>query len=154
MPTYALNTTNNAVTEYHNYNFSSFCSFRGRGYGASATGINRLDQGERDNDTPVPAHITVAQTHFTGLNEKRIRSVFISAAIENDMLFIVKSNTGHVETYTVKDSYNDLALRRHKVPCRRQGTRGASFTLSLSNNGDGYFVLSAIEVVIILLQRR
>lgn len=72
----AMNTANQAITNYNNYGFSSFAKFNGVYYGANENGLYQLE-GDDDNGTPIAATIRTVLSAFNTTWLKRLESCYL-----------------------------------------------------------------------------
>ncbi len=148
--TWAMNTTNGAVTEYSNYNFNSFARFGNRYVGASSTGLYEL-LGDTDAGTDIVATMRGGYLQFGGTHLSRLKAAYLAVRnTTDDAVFVLKVETGDGDEYVYTvDTRN---MRSTKVHVGK-GQRARYFTWELVSDGQD-FDLESLEFVPITLNRR
>lgn len=89
-----LNLYNNALTEFANYPFNSFCRFDDKNLGATATGIYDLDSGETDNGDQIEWNFRTAYVDLDQKVAKRLRQAWFSYKSTGDLVVTVVQPDG------------------------------------------------------------
>lgn len=147
---YALNTKNNALTEYENYNFNSFCVFQGKSIGASSSGLMILE-GASDNGTDIDASLNVGITDFRLANLKKITDVYLSVKGNGNLTLTVTTDDG------VSTDYNVITINTRTKTSKAnigKGKKGRYWELAISNVDGSDFELHDINLNVELLGRK
>lgn len=96
----------NAVTQFTNFKFSSFCNFNGITLGASSDGIEVLE-GDSDNSNYIDAYFEPALSNFGDTHSKHIRFLYVSYECD-----------GPIELKIISDAIKDSdILGTFILPC-------------------------------------
>jgi len=85
MQTVRTNLSNNASSQYTNFDFNSMCRFNGVILAAGAGGLFKACCGSDDNGTDIDAYFTPVKTNFGSLNKKRERHVYLAGECDGEM---------------------------------------------------------------------
>jgi hypothetical protein len=147
---YVLNTENSAITEYDNFPFNSFCTFKGKHLAAGSNGITLLE-GNKDNSTDIKAYLNVGNNDFDLPNIKKVTDAYLSMKGDGSYYLTVTSDDGtphdYLLTATVGDRIKNLKTNVGK------GKKGRYFELELSNIAGADFELYDMVLNVELLKR-
>jgi len=76
MQTTVTNISNNASTQFTNFNHTSLCMFNGMVLGAGPGGLYKACCGNTDNGVAIDAYFVQLKTNFGQINEKRARYLY------------------------------------------------------------------------------
>jgi hypothetical protein len=145
---WAVNTRTNAVTEYLNYNFSSFALMGNRYIAANSSGLYELD-GDTDNGAPIIAELCGG---FFQLNEKKlfgIKGAYI--ALRGSGRFFLKLISGDGREYIYELRFQpNLMTTKVKVG---KGLRTTYLAFDLVTEGQD-FDFDSLEFIPMVSGRR
>ncbi len=147
---YVLNLNNEALTEYKNFNFNSFCTFKGKYLGGNANGIMVLE-GSDDDGESISASFNMGITDFRVQNIKKVHDAYISAKGDGSLILTVITDDGLESGYPV--NLENTRTKPVKVNIGK-GKKGKYWEFSLENVGGSDFEVSEIELNVELLNRR
>jgi len=145
--TWVMNARNGAVTEYQNYNFTSFAQVGNRYIATSPDGIYEL-LGDDDAGTSIIARIKSGYMQFGGTNLSRLTAAYIAARGEGDFILRIITGDGNTYNYTT----TTRGMRSTKVHMGK-GQRARYFAFELVSAGQD-FDLDTLEFVPVVVQRR
>ena len=148
--TWAVNTRNNAVTEYRNFMFNSFAKL-GRGYiAANKNGIYEL-AGESDDGTPIPTQIGGGFFQPGGGRNAAFKAAYLGMAIKTGAPGVfLKLTTGDDQERVYKVNPMDRMTARVQFG---KGLRSRYYAFDLITDGADYD-LDSIEFIPLVAQRR
>lgn len=85
MQTIRTNLTNNASTQYTNFDFTSMCVFNGVVLGAGPAGLRKLCCGDDDNATAIAAYFILATSNFGMAGKKRCSNAYFDVECDGSM---------------------------------------------------------------------
>lgn len=147
---FALNTENNAITEYDNYPFNSFCTFKGKHLAAGANGIMLLE-GNKDNSTDIKAYFNIGNNDFELPNIKRVTDAYLSLKGDGSYYLTVTSDDGTPHNYLLTAAAG-ARIKNIKANIGK-GKKGRFFELELSNLNGSDFELFDMVLNVELLKR-
>lgn len=148
---FALNTKGNTLTEYDNFNFNSFCNFKGKTLGANSSGIMSLDDSSDDAGTAINAQFCIGVTDFKLPNIKKIHDAYISVKGDGGLILSVITDDGLESGYPITiSSARTKPVKTHVG----KGKKGRYWTLALQNIGGADFDLENINLNVELLPRK
>ncbi len=147
---YVLNTENNAISEYDNFPFNSFCTFKGKHLAAGANGITLLE-GNKDNSTDINAYLNVGNNDFDLSSIKRITDAYLSMKGDGSYYLTVTSDDGTPHSYLLSATTGDR-IKNLKTNVGK-GKKGRFFELELSNLAGADFELYDMVLNVELLKR-
>jgi hypothetical protein len=148
---YVVNTENNAITEYDNFPFNSFCTFKGKHLAAGANGITLLE-GDKDNSTDIKAYLNFGNNDFDIPNIKRITDAYFSMKGGGSYYLTVISDDGASHDYPLT-AVTGARIKNLKAEPGK-GKKGRFFELELDNVNGSDFELFDITLNVELLQRK
>jgi hypothetical protein len=147
---YVLNTENSAITEYDNFPFNSFCTFKGKHLAAGANGITLLE-GNKDNSTDIKAYLNVGNNDFDLPNIKKVTDAYLSMKGDGSYYLTVTSDDGVAHSYLLSATTGDR-IKNLKTNVGK-GKKGRFFELELSNLAGADFELYDMVLNVELLKR-
>jgi hypothetical protein len=147
---YVLNTENSAITEYDNFPFNSFCTFKGKHLAAGANGITLLE-GNKDNSTDIKAYFNVGNNDFDLPNIKKVTDAYLSMKGDGSYYLTVTSDDGTPHDYLLTATTGDR-IKNLKTNVGK-GKKGRYFELELSNIAGADFELYDMVLNVELLKR-
>jgi hypothetical protein len=147
---YVLNTENSAITEYDNFPFNSFCTFKGKHLAAGASGIMLLE-GNKDLSRDIQAYLNVGNNDFDLPNIKRITDAYLSMKGDGSYYLTVTSDDGVAHSYLLSTTTGDR-IKNLKTNVGK-GKKGRFFELELSNLAGADFELYDMVLNVELLKR-
>lgn len=153
---WAINTRTNAVTEYQNWNFNSFCLIGGQVYGGSDAGLFVLNA-ETDNGADIVTDIKGAMLSLGGSRFTQLDGVYIGMRVEsnsrNFILKLIQPNAGPGGTDRVYVyQFRPANMKTTKINIGK-GLRARYLQWELITPGPD-FDLDSIEFVPVLSKRR
>ena len=146
-----INTETFAISEYDNFNFSSFARYNGAVYASGPAGLYRLD-GALDDTTPIGAKLSTGLWSFDTTNNVRL----------DDMIAYLKGS--QVKITTVDDELNptsseitNQATKSGVYPVRLTACKGGignAFGFDIENVEGGDLELKDLEVRVEKLRRK
>jgi len=147
---YVLNTENSAITEYDNFPFNSFATFKGKHLAAGSNGITLLE-GNKDNSTDINAYLNVGNNDFDLANIKKITDAYLSMKGDGSYYLTVTSDDGTPHSYLLSATTGDR-IKNLKTNVGK-GKKGRFFELELSNIAGADFELYDMVLNVELLKR-
>jgi len=147
---YVLNTENSAITEYDNFPFNSFCTFKGKHLAAGSNGITLLE-GNKDNSTDIKAYLNVGNNDFDLPNIKKVTDAYLSMKGDGSYYLTVTSDDGTPHSYLLSATTGDR-IKNLKTNVGK-GKKGRYFELELSNIAGADFELYDMVLNVELLKR-
>ena len=96
MQTVRTNLTNNASTQYTNFNYTSMCMFNGVKLGAGPGGLFRICCSDKDNTVNINAYFIPYTVDFDDNHPKRLRRVYVAGIISGEVKLTVTGNGNSV----------------------------------------------------------
>lgn len=144
---WTVNTRTGAVTEYENYEFTSFAQHDIHYLGATGDGLYVLD-GDDDVGQPTIAHLRSGFAQFGGSRFVSFKAAYLG--IRGDGQIFLKLDTGDGRAYT----YRAVIQNQQSTKVRfGKGLRARYFAFELITEGQD-FDLDTIEFVPVVAQRR
>jgi len=147
---YVMNTENSAITEYDNFPFNSFCTFKGKHLAAGSNGITLLE-GNKDNSTDIKAYLNVGNNDFDLPNIKKVTDAYLSMKGDGSYYLTVTSDDGTPHDYLLTATTGDR-IKNLKTNVGK-GKKGRYFELELSNIAGADFELYDMVLNVELLKR-
>jgi len=147
---YVLNTENSAITEYDNFPFNSFCTFKGKHLAAGSNGITLLE-GNKDNSTDIKAYFNVGNNDFDLPNIKKVTDAYLSMKGDGSYYLTVTSDDGTPHDYLLTATTGGK-IKNLKTNVGK-GKKGRFFELELSNINGADFELYDMVLNVELLKR-
>lgn len=151
--TLKMNTRNQAVTQYVNYDFNSFCEFNGKILAASPDGLYEIESGNKDDGANIDAFFELPNTDFGMANNKRIRTIYAGYTADNDLSFTVVDDEDKETTYTLplnKSGKQNVS----KLNAGRFYNKGCYYQIKISNTAGCYFDFDFIKMIMIILTKK
>lgn len=152
---WVFNGDTQAYTRYSNYPFNSFCELDGIYYGATDTGLYRLD-GDDDAGEPIEARVRTGLTDMGTGRLKRTEALYLGLRASGDMVLkVVTTTDGGEKTeswYSVESRPAD-AVRETRAKVGR-GLKSVYWGAELANVDGADFELASIAWLPLLLERR
>jgi hypothetical protein len=145
--TWAINTRSSHVTEYTNYEFSSFTQIGIKYIATAADGLYELDGSDDDGD-PIIARIRTGLMQGNGSRFSGFRAAYLG--LRNEGKFVFRIMTGDGKTYDYGVLAHDLQTTKVHLG---KGLRSRYFSFELISEGDA-FELESIELVPMMAARR
>ena len=145
-----MNTENEALSEYVNYQFNSFAFFNGSYLGANKNGIFEL-VGDDDDGLPINAVVKTALLDNNVPNQKRPIGVYLGINTNGEMEVFI-NNERFIETECEAVPTNRKGLGTLKFKAAR-GMRGRYWSVIIKNEDGSDFALDHIGVNLSLLTR-
>lgn len=145
-----LNLKMNAISQYANYDFNSFCTFNGVPLSASVDGIFELDSAQTDHRALINAFVEFVSTDFGTTHAKRIRSAHIGYETSGYLIFKVKTDDNSEVIYEMQPDKTAQKQYGEKLPISR-AQKGVTWMFRVENRDGCDFSLDAIDLVIVPL---
>lgn len=153
---WAINTESKGLSRYTQYPFNSFMRVGGKYYGASDTGVHRLE-GADDAGEPIAAKLRLGMSSLGSRVMKRSPTMYAGYSASGDLL--LKVITAHPETAEREaHCYRMVAtaagsVREGRVPIG-QGLKSVYFDYELENINGADFEIDVLELRPLMLERR
>jgi hypothetical protein len=151
---WVVNTESGAPSEYRNWNFDSMCRLGDRYYGASESGLFRLD-GDDDAGDPIEASVRTGDLDFGSPNIKRPLTAHIGYTAAGDMVLkVTVTHEGKRSEfwYRCKNPVRGTATEA-KLPLGR-GLASRRWQFELVNTAGADFDFESITLQMLELGRR
>lgn len=129
---YVMNTSTNAMTEYTNFKFNSFATFKGKTIGANDGGIFEL-LGSNDNGADIAIEIDTGTLDFGSEKLKRLLELYFGYRSDGDLDIQVIVDDHETYDYTLGTQGHDgIYTNRLKLG---KGMKGRYFQVKINGNG-------------------
>jgi len=135
---FVLNTSAFHPSIYSEFNFNSYCTFRGRTFAASDAGIVEI-AGDTDSGTAIGTGVVFHETDFGMPESKRFRKAYLGVS-GNSPVVVMESENGVRIVYSVNDN---------GVVAASRAIKGRTWNLSISN----FDILDSVKLTPIILSR-
>jgi hypothetical protein len=153
---WVLNTDSKAASEYRNFPFDSFATFRGQHYAAGPNGIARLT-GSTDDGENIDAWLRTTLTHYGTEKLKRTPDCYLGITTAGDMVLKVVA----FDPYTGTKSEDWYAVRKRQAAGPGvatveigRGLKSTFFQYELHNVDGADFALDSLRLRPVVLDRR
>lgn len=147
LTTWAMNARTGSVTEYRNYEFTSFAQIGNRYIATSPEGLYEL-LGDDDAGTGIVARIKSGYMQFGGTKLSRLSTAYIAATGEGQMVLKIITKEGTEYLYQT-DTRDGRSTKVHMG----KGQRSRYFAFELVTAGQD-FDIDTLEFVPVVVQRR
>lgn len=147
--TWAVNVSNNGVTEYTNYQFNSFAKMGLKYLGANSDGIYELD-GARDDGEDIIATLKGGLLQFNDAQLCGFKAIYLGLRGQGDFFFKLETGDGREYVYAVKPSNASMVTTKINVG---KGLRARYFSYELVSTGPE-FALESVEFIPMAAKRR
>ena len=154
-----MNTANLSITNYNNYDFTSYAKFAGQYFGANENGLYLLE-GDDDIGTPITSTIRTVLHGFKTTLLKRIVSCYIGlrrldGTVPSPASMTVKSVNesdvaGTARTLSTTSS-NNSKVKRVKFA---KGPRNSYWGVEIANVSGVDFTIDSVEIDVVATARR
>lgn len=138
-----MNAVTNAVWEYGNYPFNSFCEFAGMYLAAGAEGVVQIETGDDDAGTPIDAVFSYGKLSLSGDNLSRLGSVYFGSMSSGDLQLTVTTDGGQSADYQVSPIGDGLQPTR-TTPGK--GLRGKYWQFTVANVDGCDFSIDSLTI--------
>jgi len=146
MQTVRTNLTNNASTQYANFNYNSLCRFNGVTLGAGTTGLFDTCNGTTDNSASIDAYFIPALTSLGTMNQKRLSHMYIGGEFSGNLIVQITGDETNVSpVYTLESKSTEGQQRRRLTVGRGQVWTYGSFKFSNVSGSD--FSIDYVQVL-------
>lgn len=152
--TISLDILAKAVTEYSNFSFTGYASWKGTDYAVGEGGLYRLGGKEDDNGEEINSRIELPITDFGDSHQKRIRRFYFGGRALGNLSIEAKSDDGSIEEYQAVNVRTTGEVKSLRAAARRGRTKGRYWQVAIENQGGEYFYLSSLTAIVMLLNRK
>jgi len=148
MQTVRTNLTNNASTQYVNFNFNSMCRFNGITLGAGDAGLFKACCGDDDNGVNIDAYFIPYTIDFDDNHPKRLRRVYVAGVIDGQLKLTVTGNGSSINgPYTI--TYNAAETKQVKMFAinRGVGYKWVYADFKFENVNGAFFAVDSILAI-------
>ena len=131
--------TANATTQYTNFNFNSFVTFKGVALAADDLGIFSLEGGS-DNGEAINAYFEPVVSDIGIIGPKRMRYIYTELRLHGSLDIQISVDDGIAQVYQITDV--DLRARRHRTTVSRV-LHGTYWLYHFRNVGGADFSIDA-----------
>ena len=158
METIRNNLTNNASTQYNNFNHTALCMFDGVIIGAGPNGLFKLCCGDGDNGTAIDAYFIPYETDFNITQDKRVRRAYVSGEFDGDFRMTITGNGTNINgpydiIPTLTDTYQVRRFSVNRIPAAGKA-KFAFGKFKFENINGSFFAIDQVEVFCTLHNRR
>ena len=147
-----VNMRNNAISQYGNYDFKSFCDFGSVCLACGDGGIYSLN-GSDDDGTDISSEFKSMTTDFDVANQKRLRSLFIGGEWDGWLKVTITDDEGNSREYLTPPLDSGNLQEGNKVAIGRDG-KGRYWNFEVENIDGCDFSVDSMDALPILLSRR
>jgi hypothetical protein len=159
--TYVVNTRSFAVTEYGNYDFTSYTRLTDGVYMSGPDGVSKIDgtqdvllidTGDQIDTTtaPIPCSWTTGNVDFGSVQQKRVTDIYSSVTGDGDIAVTVSADKG--DPYEYRSADFDAASNKERQIQVGKGLKGRFWTFTFAK--DAPFVHNDSHVAVVDLSRR
>jgi hypothetical protein len=151
---YVINTMNNALTTFTNMEFNSICEIEGEYYAASANGLYKINNGDKDNGNPVNMEVqtgvidlSLPQQTYPASTVNTPREIWLNGRFGDAMMVtLIERETDSYE-YPVLNFKSD-GIQQLRVKFGRGINRGKDsyFAFNIQNVDGGKVDLKDIKI--------
>jgi len=145
MQTVRTNLSNNASTQYTNFNYNSLCRFNGVTIGAGAAGLFKACCGPDDSGTPIAAYFTPVMTNLGIDAKKSLRYVYLGYQAAGEVALHVTGDEKVTAGPYIFRTNPAEGQQRRRVSIGR-GMTWAYGALKISNIAGCDFSIDSIQV--------
>jgi hypothetical protein len=138
--TWVLTGSRRKASIYSNYGFNSYCTYKGKPYGANGAGISILES-TADGDSAIHTGLAIGPSNFGTFNKKKLRSVFVGSRNGAEVRVIADSNSA--------TKSGDFTVSKGRAVISR-GLIGEELTVNVTDFDE----LTAIEIIPVTLGSR
>lgn len=142
-----------AVSQYANYNFNSMTKFNGQYLGANENGIFRLDNGDLDGTSKIPAFFELLTSDWGIENQKRIRTIYVGYETNGQLVLKVKDDDNNEREYILEPNHLDNSQHGAKLPGDRGG-KGRYWMIRVDNMNGADFSIDNIRILPVVLGKK
>lgn len=146
--TIVINAKNNAVTEYTNYCFNSYCRFNGVYLAANSNGIHPLS-GDDDNGTDIDAVVKTATADIGMNTPKRVRDAWM---VGRKGLMTLKVIADEDDEFTYNADVVNMNIHEERVKLGR-GIKCRSAAFELANVDGSNFDIDSLRILTEIIRR-
>jgi len=148
MQTVRTNLSNNASTQYTNFNYNSMCRFNGIILGAGTTGLFKACCGDDDNGVNIDAYFIPYTVDFDDNHPKRLRRVYIGGVLDNQLKLTVTGNGYSVNgPYTITHNASETKQVKMFAINRGIGYKWVYADFKFENVAGAFFAVDSILAV-------
>ena len=147
---FVLNTETGALSKYTNFEFNSFCEFKGHNLAASPTGIYLLE-GSDDDGTDIEASFSPGINDFESAQKKRMLNAYVMFKGDGQCYLKVTGDDGIQYEYLLESIGERTRTVKAKIG---KGLKGRSFETEICNIGGTDFDIQEMLLSTELLKRK
>lgn len=141
-----MNTRNQGVSQYINYDFDSIVEFNGQVIGFNSNGIHQLFAGNDDNGAKIYARFDLPLTNMGTMRNKWLRAVYLSLSADGKIQVTAKDDEHFEHTYeAIPLKLNKQHIVR--VTGGRNFNKGSHYSFSIENVDGSDFDIDTIQAV-------
>lgn len=155
MQTVRTNLTNNASTQYTNFDHVSMCRFNGITIGAGSDGLFKIGIGNNDNNVNIDAYFIPYTVDFDDNHPKRLRRVYVGGKFDGQLKLTVTGNGDSVNgPYTITP--NSAETKQVKMFAINRGIsyKWVYADLKFENINGSFFAVDSILALYSIHPRR
>jgi len=151
MQTIRTNLTNNASTQYTNYDFQSMIVFNGIILGAGTAGLRKLCCGNDDEGTDIAAYFKTGLSTLNWIGKKKNRFIYLGVETEGTIIItpIIDGTNGTPVTFTPNS--NGKQFMKMSVP---NNNMGYYWAYKVENVDGCWFSVDEVTVLPTYLSKR
>ena len=155
MQTIRTNLSNNASTQYSNFNFNSMTVFNGMVLAAGDTGFFHICTGDDDAGSQIDAYFIPYTVDFNDDHPKRLRRVYIGGQLEGGMNLTVTGNGDSINgPQAIEHNADEVNQVKMFSMDRGVGLKWVYADFKFENVAGSFFAIDSINAVYSLHARR
>jgi len=155
MQTVRTNLSNNAITQYSNFDFQSMIVFNGVIIGAGASGLRKLCCGSDDAGTGISAYFIPYTVDFNDDHPKRLRRVYVGGQLDDKLKLTVTGNGYSINgPYTIEHNATETNQVKMFPIDRGVGYKWVYADFKFENIDGAFFAIDSILALYSIHPRR
>jgi len=145
MQTVRTNLTNNASTQYTNFNYNSLCQFNGITLGAGTDGLFKACCGPDDSGIDIDAYFIPYTVDFDDNHPKRLRRVYVGGILDRQLKLTVTGNDDSINgPYIITSNSTETKQVKMFAIDRGLGYKWAYADFKFENVNGSFFAVDSI----------
>lgn len=146
------NTVTAALSEYDDFDFTSFCEYKGAYYAAGPSGLYRIELGDTDAGVPIDASFSTGDLDFDSEMQKRISDFYMGLRTKGDLTLNIATDEGDPVEYTLAPYAVETLKQRRVITAK--GARGKYWRFEVANTDGCDFEVDTMNVAVVPGARR
>lgn len=146
------NTITAALSEYDDFDFTSFCEYKDAYYAAGPSGLYRIEYGDTDAGMPIDATFSTGDLDFDNEMQKRISDFYMGLRTKGDLTLNIATDEGDPVEYTLAPYAVETLKQRRVITAK--GARGKYWRFEVANTDGCDFEVDTMNVAVVPVARR